>query len=319
MKAVRRIIQVAVCFLIINSCSDDWLKKEEAAENNQEIKSDSVNKKWIENTGAEGQQKEDNKIIGEKTEPLNMLIIGSDQRESEPSRADTIMIAQYHPETKTAKMMSIMRDSYVYIPGHGKSKINHAYAWGGESLLKETIQENFNIEADHVIKMNFQGFVSFFDNVMPQGLEVDVPSAMINHWKWDMEPGKQVLNGQQLLNYVRFRKDDEGDFGRVKRQQEVIGKVQKAIMEKLTNGEGIKTVSSLMREGKKAVETDLELGDLLKFGMTTMMNPVESFDSLRIPVEDSYRNVMTKDDGLVLELDAEANAEAVANFLNIRE
>ena len=152
-----------------------------------------------------------------------------------------------------------------------------------------------------------------------RSIEVDVPSAMINHWKWDMEPGKQVLNGQQLLNYVRFRKDDEGDFGRVKRQQEVIGKVQKAIMEKLTNGEGIKTVSSLMREGKKAVETDLELGDLLKFGMTTMMNPVESFDSLRIPVEDSYRNVMTKDDGLVLELDAEANAEAVANFLNIRE
>ncbi|WP_409251056.1 LCP family protein [Bacillus sp. SCS-153A] len=318
MKTIRRFIQVAVCFLIIHSCSGDWIKKDDTAESDLEIKSENVNEKLLGNNRTEGSEKQGFNFIGNKAKPLNVLIIGSDQRESEPSRADTIMIAQYQPETQTAKLMSIMRDSYVFIPGHGKSKINHAYSWGGEGLLIETIEENFNVKTDHVIKMNFQGFVTLVDKVLPQGIEVDVPAAMINYWKWDMEPGKQVLNGQQLLNYARFREDDESDFGRINRQQEIIVQVQKAVMEKLTNGEGIKTVSSLMQEAKKSVETDLELNDLLKLGMATMLHPVKSFDSLRIPVQDTYRNVLTKDDGVVLELDAEANAEAVSKFLEVK-
>ncbi|WP_148952888.1 LCP family protein [Bacillus sp. P14.5] len=260
-------------------------------------------------------QKDGISLFAEEKKALNVLIIGSDQRGNEASRADTIMIAQYNSESKTAKIMSIMRDSYVFIPGYGKSKINHAYAWGGDKLLKETIEENFDVRTDRTLTIDFQGFVSIVDKVLPKGIEMEVPAEMINYWKWDMEPGKQVLNGQQLLNYVRFRKDSESDFGRVRRQQEVMEVVQHAITKQLTEGGGIKTVSSLMKEGKKAVETDLALNDLIKLGVTSMLSPLESFDSLRIPVKDTYKNVITKDDGLVLELDAEANAEAAVKFL----
>ncbi|MGM0845380.1 MAG: LCP family protein [Bacillota bacterium] len=319
MKSIRRILQVAVCFLIIHSCSNDWAGIEETAEEGQELTTEinpfeSNEETIIEKTD---NRKEGTSLFAEKEKPLNVLIIGSDQRDSEVSRADAIMIAQYHPQLKTAKVMSIMRDSYVFIPGFGKSKINHAYSWGGEQLLKETIEENFNVKTDRVINIDFHGFVSFIDKVLPEGVEVEVPAEMINFWGWDMKPGNQVLNGQQLLNYVRFRKDSESDFGRVNRQQEVVAVIQQAIMEKLSNGEGIKTVSSLIREGKKAVETDIELADLLKIGMNSKMKPVESFESLRIPVENSYQNVMTNDDGLVLKLDAEANAEAVMKFLEV--
>jgi polyisoprenyl-teichoic acid--peptidoglycan teichoic acid transferase len=314
LKTIRRVVQIAVCFLILHSCADDWTK--DLTKNDSEIKSESTNKSEIVKTdnNENAEQQEGLNLFTKKEEPLNVLIIGSDQRGNEASRADTIMVAQYDAGSKKAKIMSIMRDSYVFIPGHGMSKINHAFSWGGEALLQKTIEENFKVKTDRVVKIDFQGFVGFIDHVLPQGVEVDVPAEMINHWKWDMEPGKHVLHGQQLLNYVRFRKDSESDFGRVRRQQEVLGKVQKAVMEKLTNGEGIQTVSSLMKEGKKAIETDLELGDLLSLGMSSMLNPIDSFDSIRIPVEDSFKNVMTHDAGLVLELDAQANAEAAEKF-----
>ncbi|WP_456274356.1 LCP family protein [Bacillus sp. AK031] len=316
MKTIRRVVQVAVCFLIIHSCADDWTR--EITNNDADLKSESTIDQKIAKTDSndKAEQKEGLNLFSKKEEPLNVLIIGSDQRGNESSRADTIMVAQYDAGSKKAKIMSIMRDSYVFIPGHGMSKINHAFSWGGEALLQETIEENFKVKTDRVVKIDFQGFVGFIDKVLPQGVEVDVPAEMINHWKWEMEPGKHVLHGQQLLNYVRFRKDSDSDFGRVRRQQEVLGKVQKAVMEKLANGEGIQTVSSLMKEGKKAIETDLELGDLLSLGMSSMLNPIDTFDSIRIPVEDSYKNVMTNDAGLVLELDAQANAEAAAEFFH---
>jgi polyisoprenyl-teichoic acid--peptidoglycan teichoic acid transferase len=317
MKTARRIIQVAICFLIIQGCADDWDKQEGTVEDqqNQDIKSGTLDEALM-NREEDGEgQKKGLTLFGEESEPMNILLIGSDQRESEASRADTIMVAQYNPGTKTAKVMSIMRDSYVFIPGHGKSKINHAYSWGGDELLRETIEENFQVKTDHVVNIDFQGFVTIIDSVLPQGVEVEVPEAMINFWKWDLDPGKHVLHGQELLNYVRFRKDSENDFGRVARQQEVLGKVQAELMEKLSSAEGIKTVSSLMKEGKKAVETDLELSDLLRLGMASMLKPVESFESLRIPVEDSYRNVMTEENGLVLEFDTEENAKAAVHFL----
>ncbi|MGF2616728.1 LytR family transcriptional regulator [Rossellomorea vietnamensis] len=314
MKSIRRILQLAVCVLLIHSCSDNWIEKEEAAENGENM---ILTEKPENITSIEMKenQKDGISLFAEEKKALNVLIIGSDQRGNEASRADTIMIAQYNSESKTAKIMSIMRDSYVFIPGYGKSKINHAYAWGGDKLLKETIEENFDVRTDRTLTIDFQGFVSIVDKVLPKGIEMEVPAEMINYWKWDMEPGKQVLNGQQLLNYVRFRKDSESDFGRVRRQQEVMEVVQHAITKQLTEGGGIKTVSSLMKEGKKAVETDLALNDLIKLGVTSMLSPLESFDSLRIPVKDTYKNVITKDDGLVLELDAEANAEAAVKFL----
>ncbi|MGD6966673.1 LCP family protein [Rossellomorea vietnamensis] len=316
MKSVRRILQLGICFLLIHGCSDDWNGKDKAAENGQNVLLEEkpetkTSVKKTDNT------KDGISLFKSEEKPLNILIIGYDQRGTEASRADTIMIAQYHPGAKTAKVMSIMRDSYVFIPGYGKSKINHAYSWGGDQLLKETIEENFNVKADRTIKIDFQGFVSFIDKVLPKGIEVEVPAEMINYWKWDMEPGLQVLNGQELLNYVRFRKDSESDFGRVRRQQEVLEKIQKNILKQLTDGEGIKTVSSLIKDGKEAVDTDLALSDFLQLDFMSMLKPVESFDSLRIPIENSYQNVMTKDDGLVLEVDTKANAEAAGKFLSV--
>src|SRR3954447_10445169 len=97
----------------------------------------------------------------------NILLLGSDARGNEVSRADTIMIAHYNENKGTYKLTSIMRDSYVDIPGHGKHKINSAFAIGGPDLMRQTIKENFDIDLQYYAIVHFQGFVQLIDEAFP--------------------------------------------------------------------------------------------------------------------------------------------------------
>ncbi len=101
--------------------------------------------------------------LNEDKQPVNVLLIGSDQRGDEPARADVLMVARYTPQSSSVKIVSIMRDTYVDIPGYEKSKINHAYSWGGEELLAETIRKNFNVEIHHTVKVDFKNFIHIMD------------------------------------------------------------------------------------------------------------------------------------------------------------
>src|SRR5690606_27198972 len=148
-----------------------------------------------------------------------------DARGEERSRADTIMMAQYHPDKGTYKLISFMRDMYVDIPGHGKNKINAALALGGPELLRKTIKENFDVEIQYYSIIDFEGFVHLIDEAFPNGVEVEVEKRMSANIGVTLEPGLQRLDGEHLLGYVRFRQDAVGDFGRVERQQKVMKEV----------------------------------------------------------------------------------------------
>lgn len=104
----------------------------------------------------------------------NILILGSDARGEEKSRADTIMVAQYHPEKGTYKLISFMRDMYVDIPGHGQNRINSALAYGGPELLRQTLKENFDLDIKYYSIVDFEGFVHLIDEAFPRGVEIDV-------------------------------------------------------------------------------------------------------------------------------------------------
>ncbi len=149
-------------------------------------------------------------------------MLGSDARGNETSRADTIMIIHYNETRGTYKLTSIMRDSYVRIPGHGKHKINSAFAYGGPELMRQTIKENFNIDLQYFAIVDFQGFVQLIDEAFPNGVEINVEKKMSAYIDVTLEPGLQRLDGEHLLGYVRFRHDAIGDFGRVKRQQQAV-------------------------------------------------------------------------------------------------
>lgn len=164
-----------------------------------------------------------------------IVLAGSDSREGltaaekkklgtgsvDGQRADTIMLL-YLPRGGNAALISIPRDSYVEIPGHGSSKINAAYAWGGPKLLVQTIEQNTGLQVDGYAEIGFGGFVNAVDAV--GGIEMCPKNAIKDKDSHlDIPAGCQQMDGITALAYVRMRKaDPEGDIGRAKRQREML-------------------------------------------------------------------------------------------------
>jgi polyisoprenyl-teichoic acid--peptidoglycan teichoic acid transferase len=240
----------------------------------------------------------------------NILLIGSDAREKENSRADTIMIAHYHPEKKTFKLISIMRDSYVDIPGHGKNKINTAYAYGGPELLRKTIKENFDLDLQYYSIVDFQGFVHLIDEAFPDGVEIDVEKRMEEYLDVTLEPGVQRLDGKHLLNYVRFRHDAIGDFGRVQRQQKVV----QTLANEFGSVGTIPKLPKLIGVVTPFINTNLSKTNMISIG-TDYMTKKGTIETLRIPVDGAYEDQRITGVGAVLRLNLEENSQAIYDFL----
>jgi len=165
-----------------------------------------------------------------------ILLVGSDSRQdltqqqrielgtgsTDGSRTDTMMIL-YTPRTGRSVLISLPRDSYVAIPGQGRSKLNAAYALGGPKLLMQTVEQNTGLRMDGYLEVGFTGFVGVVDAVGGVDVCLDNPiQDQDSHL--DLQAGCQTLNGVTALGYVRMRKaDPQGDFGRMQRQREVIG------------------------------------------------------------------------------------------------
>lgn len=240
----------------------------------------------------------------------NILLIGSDARENENSRADTIMIVHYHPDNKTFKLLSIMRDSYVEIPGHGTNKINSAFAFGGPELLRQTIKENFDLELQYYTIVDFQGFVHVIDEAFPNGVEIDVEKRMDEYINVALDPGVQRLDGESLLGYVRFRHDAIGDFGRVQRQQKVV----KELAEQFSSVGTIPKLPKLIGVVTPFVNTNLSTTNMISIG-TDYMTKKETIKTMRIPIDGAYEDDRISGIGAVLSLDFEKNNQEIYDFL----
>lgn len=250
--------------------------------------------------------------------PIHFLVVGVDSRDAEESRADSIMIVQYSAENRTIKVASVMRDSYVEIPGYKQKygKLNISHFLGGEELLKETLQNNFGVNIDYTITVDFHGFATMIDTLVPDGLKVNVSSEMINDMNFDMEVGENILHGEELLKYVRFRHDDLSDFGRVNRQQEVLLQLKNEINEKISSLDGVTHIPDFVDMVVNNVETDLTFSQMFTLCSNIFLHPSEEIDTLRIPVTDGYTNKETPHAGAVLELDFPKNQEVLSKFFN---
>ncbi|MFB6465253.1 LCP family protein [Cytobacillus sp. Hz8] len=241
----------------------------------------------------------------------NILLLGSDARGKENSRADTIMIMQYHPKNKTYKLISIMRDSYVSIPGHDNNRINTAFAFGGPELLRQTIKENFDIDLQYYAIVDFEGFVQLIDEAFPDGVEVNVEKEMSTNIGVTLKPGLQRLDGKHLLGYVRFRHDAIGDFGRVERQQKVV----KEVVNELTSLQTIPKLPKLVGVVTPFINTNLSTGNMLYIGKDFLSQKNRNIETLRVPVDGSYANE-TINGAAVLSVDLEKNKEEIRKFLS---
>lgn len=153
---------------------------------------------------------------------VNILIIGSDIRpKDEISRSDTLIVGSFDFKAGTANLLSIPRDTRVPIPGHGKDKINHAYAYGGLALTEQTVEDFLEIKIDRTIEINFDSFKNIVDKI--GGINIDVEQKMYYPEEGiDLIKGNQTLNGTDALSYVRFRGTPTGDLGRIERQQKFL-------------------------------------------------------------------------------------------------
>ncbi|WP_338453338.1 LCP family protein [Niallia oryzisoli] len=241
----------------------------------------------------------------------NILLIGSDSRGEESARSDTIMIAQYHPKKHSYKLISIMRDSYVDIPNHGKNKINAAFALGGPELLRQTIKENFNVDVKYYAIVDFDGFIHLIDEAFPNGVEIEVEKAMSAYLDVPLQPGLQRLDGAHLLSYVRFRYDTMGDFDRVKRQQ----KAMKEVASQFASFQTLSKLPKLVGVMKPYVNTNMDTSDIIYIGKDYLSKENRNIETFRIPVEGMFDTDRINGIGEVLTIDNEANAKAIGEFL----
>lgn len=242
---------------------------------------------------------------------INVLLIGSDTRGEERGLSDTIMIAHYNQNTHDVKLASIMRDTYVEVPGHGMQKINAAFAFDGPELLRQTLKQNFDIDLNYYAVVDFEGFAKITDIIAPDGIEVDIPHQMSEGIGMTLEPGKQILHGDELLGYVRFRKDADGDYGRVQRQQEVISKLK----DELVSFHGIVKLPKLLGVADPYIDTNVGNKTILSIGKGLITGSEHPIETIRIPVDNSFQNART-DVGAVLDIDIEQNKQALQDFLS---
>ncbi|WP_082234656.1 LCP family protein [Halobacillus massiliensis] len=245
----------------------------------------------------------------------NVLVLGVDQRDDETPRSDTIMIAQYDEEGQRAKVVSLMRDLYVSIPGHGYNKLNAAFAFGGPELMRQTIKENFGIDVEYYSIIDFDGFTHIVDTLAPSGVEVDIEKDMqykASDTNINLKQGTQTLNGEELLGYARFRSDSRGDFARVERQQKVIT----LLKEELVSFNGVMKAPRLLGTLQPYVDTNVGSGKFLDLGKEVLFNGVDNIETFSLPTEDNVWNArMPYPVGLVLQHDEQQSAEEVQEFL----
>ncbi|AFQ15673.1 cell envelope-related transcriptional attenuator [Bacillus thuringiensis HD-771] len=224
---------------------------------------------------------------------ISLLIMGEDNSETREgeygknARSDALMIATINKETSAINLLSIPRDTRVYIPIKEKEdKIAHAHAFGGIDSTIDTVEKFLNIPIDYYIKFNFDSFLSLIGTI--GGIDVDVPVTFTEQDSKDqadaihLEKGYQHLNGEQALALTRTRHIDN-DFMRGQRQQLVI----EAIGKKLLTMKSLSKFNSILDTVSPHMSTNLSTADMFSIAKT-MMDHSPKINKKQIECTDKY-------------------------------
>lgn len=210
--------------------------------------------------------------------PMTVLVAGADQEYDESTysykvkvkdsflgRTDTIMIFQFDPALGRLTALSIPRDTRIYINGRRPEKINALNTIGGPLLLKKVLEDLLDIKIDRYVLVNTKSVEKAIDSI--GGVEVDVPRDMKYSDKTDginidLKKGKQILNGNQTVGFLRFRKTATADIGRIERQQLFLRALRKKLSEPTVLARGPVVMSKVM----DCIKTDLSMIELLRLG-----------------------------------------------------
>ena len=217
----------------------------------------------------------------------NIVVMGCDIRKDDAGRSDTLFVVMLDKSKKNAALLSVPRDTRVKIKGHGWDKINAAFAYGGQKLTRETVQDFLGIKLNNYVLVDFQGFKGLVDAV--GGVDINVEKRMYYYdpydgFEIDLRPGMQHMDGKTAMQYVRYR-DEEGDIGRIRRQQKFLMALYKHIASKNI----IAKIPGISKQIMSMVKTDLSLKEMVELG-NVMRDMVEK-DGLKmsmVPGEPEY-------------------------------
>lgn len=221
--------------------------------------------------------------------PLTFLLMGSDTRATadegvaEGGRSDAIMLARFAGDRQHAQVISIPRDSWVDIPGHGMNKINAAYAFGGPTLLIQTVEQLTGVRVDHYAAIDFEGLIQVTDDL--DGVDVVVAETTTNG-PYTFTAGLNHLNGEQARWYLGQRYGlDAGDFDRVRRQQQYLKAMFGKLFSSNTFTDPGKLDAALMTV-TNAVAVDDSLGntELLSLAYSLRAISPDTVDFFTVPV-----------------------------------
>lgn len=221
----------------------------------------------------------------EGSERVNILLLGVDSRgESKRPRSDTMLVASIDPVTKQAHLFSLLRDSYVKIPGHGHDRLNAAVVYGGPKLAMQTVSEWTGLDIQYYIYTDFEGFIHLIDEI--GGIEFYVEKDMHYTSKADgpeydihLEEGLQHMDGKTALQYVRFRHDALSDYARTERQRKFLT----AVAEKLQTTSSLIRLPQILKAIDPYVHTNMSSIEMLKLGRLALEANAKNIVGVQLP------------------------------------
>lgn len=224
---------------------------------------------------------------------ITVLIIGLDARDLDTSapRSDTMILLTIDPLTKTAGMLSIPRDMWVNIPGFGYSRINTAYSsgegnklpGGGPELARRTVEQFIGVPIQYYAQVDFNTFVQFIDRIggidiyNDETLRLDPVGGGTDKIKLTC-CGMRNLNGVEALAYARYRKGDDGDFGRARRQQKVIIAIRDKVLDPVNFPGLLAQADDFYNEFSAGIRTNMPLDTAIQLAVLAKDIPVSSIE-----------------------------------------
>ena len=282
---------------------------------------------WLRGDVRQNHDGEDGEEWAGADSELHLMIMGVDRREDDVGRSDTLMVATVRPDTKTASLFSIPRDTRVPIKGNGYDKVNAAYAYGGHELTESTVEELLGVSMDYYVLVDLHAFERIIDAI--GGVDIDVEKRMYYEDPWDddgglvidLYPGEQHMDGRKAIQYVRYR-DGEGDIGRIGRQQKFI----KAVLARVISPQILPRLPQVVDEVANAVQTDLSVRDMLKFANMAEEVHANGIEAEMLPGKPAYlsdisywlpdimgvRKIMAEEAGVPFEGEIAEKAEKAA-------
>ena len=268
---------------------------------------------------------------------VNILVLGTDARPEnslDMIRTDSIMVVNINNSDKKIKMVSFMRDTLVNIQGNDY-KLNLAYTLGhqndqqGAENLRQVLQENFGIEIQHYVMIDFSTFATAIDTIFPNGVEMDAQFSTIDGQVVSsvevpddlgfasggspyqtIQVGPQRMDGKTLLNYARYRSDHAGDFGRTRRQQEVMS----AIMTQVKDPTKLFTGSEALGKVYALTPTTISPIFMLTNGLPAALDISNGMVQTTIPENGDWVEGYDIYDGVGLEIDFEKYSQRLAEL-----